>query len=128
MTQVNIYAMDAIVNELANGKTISEALKRVYSKRNVNILYNSQWLNVEIQDLNMSNRATNAILRNRLRTLNEVVECNEEKPIKSLRGCGKDVCTELFETILNYCWNCMNEKEREAFLIDTVERNHIFLK
>ena len=74
MTQVNIYAMDAIVNELANGKTISEALKRVYSKRNVNILYNSQWLNVEIQDLNMSNRATNAILRNRLRTLNEVVE------------------------------------------------------
>lgn len=128
MTQVNINAMDAIVNELANGKTFSEALKAVYNKRNVQIPYKDEWLEVEIQELNMSNRATNTILRNRIRTLSDLVKRNETNPIKSLRGCGKDICTEVFETILNYCWNCMDEKEKVEFLMDTVERNDIFLK
>ena len=120
MTQAHINTMDTIVTELANGKTISEALKTVYGKRTVQLSFVDTLFEVDIQKLGMSNRATNALLRNHIRTINDVINSNKVKPIKDWRGCGKDVCTEVFETILNYYWEHITTEQQVDFLINTV--------
>ena len=123
MTQKNIDRMDAIVNELAAGKTIADALKIVYSKRNVVIPYNEELLSVGIEKLGMTTRTTNALRRNKMHTLLDVVNYCSKQKITTAKTFGNNLGIELFETVLNYLWDNMSSDERAAFLIDAVERN-----
>ena len=128
MKQVNIYAMDAIVNELANGKTISDALKAVFDKRTVQICYNDADFNIPVAALGMSRRTTNSLMRNGIHTIADLANYSMNDGIQNIRGCGKDSITEIMETILNYVWDHMTEKEKVKFLIDTVNLNEYHLK
>ena len=128
MTQRNIDIMDIIVSKMTEGDTLSKALQRVYNKRNVAIPYDTADFDVEILSLNMSNRTTNALMRAKLVTLGDVIRfCGMEK-ITTIRNFGHSAGIELFETILNYCWDKMNQDEKTVFLIDTVERNTCHIK
>ena len=123
MTQRNIDVMDIIVNKMAEGDTLSKALKRVYNKRNVAIPYNEEIYGVAITALPMSNRTVNTVMRGKLKTIGEVIEFCKHHKITDITNLGKNSGIELFETILDYCWDCLSQKERISFLIDTVERN-----
>lgn len=123
MTQRNIEIMDIIVNKMAEGETLSKALKMVYSKRNVYIPYNEGDLDVSLMDLGMTSRATNPLLRAKLRTMSDVVEFCKENKITDIVNLGRISGIEVFETILDYCWDNMSENEKVSFLIDIVERN-----
>lgn len=123
MTQRNIDVMDIIVSKMAEGAKLSKALNLVYKKRKVVIPYNEEHLNESVMNLGMSGRATNALLRTKLRTVGDVVEfCNNQK-ITNITNLGHNSGIEVFESILDYCWEHMSQKERVSFLIDTVERN-----
>lgn len=127
MTQRNIDVMDIIVDKMANGAKLSEALKSVYSKRNVCIPYDEADFDVSVLDLGLSKRAANALMRTKLKTLNEVIEfCNEQK-ITEILNLGKTSGVEIFEAILDYRWVHMSKDERVDFLIDVVERNQDYL-
>lgn len=128
MTTTNVNAMRTIINELEAGKTISDALKVVYTKRNVCIPYVDEVFNVDVRELGMSGRATNTLLRNHITTINEAIKINETTPIKGMRGIAAGLCTEFFETILNYSFDCMSADAKALFLIDVVERNRIYLR
>lgn len=123
MTQKNIDVMDVIVSKMAEGASFSKALKLVYNKRNVCIPYNEGHFDVSLMELGMTSRATNALLRARLRTLGDVIEFCKGQRITEITNLGRSSGIEVFETILDYCWERMTEKEKELFLIDTVERN-----
>lgn len=130
MTQTNINTMDLIVSKMAHGKTLSEAMHEVYTKRKVRIPYHEEWLNCEIKSLNMSMRTTSALLRNKMQTINDVVNytndvVNETKKrsITTLQTFGRVSAIELFSAILDYCWKQMSHNEKVEFLIDIVERN-----
>jgi DNA-directed RNA polymerase alpha subunit len=128
MNQRNIDTMNAIVTKMADGKSLSQALKHVYSKRNVVIPYDEELFNVSLKDLGMTTRTVNALMRGKLRTINDAVEFCTRGSILNLNTCGKMSATELFETILDYCWEHMSEQERINFLIDTVERNEAYIR
>lgn len=123
MTQRNIDVMDIIVDKLANGHKLSSTLKFVYDKRHVCIPYDEAYSDVQIIDLNMSMRTTNALLRGGLKTIGDVVEFCKNKKITSILNLGKTSGIEVFETILDYCWENMTREDKEWFLIDVVERN-----
>lgn len=128
MTQNNIHTMEIIVDKLAHGKTFSQALKTVYSTRYVVIPYDENINDVKVVDCKMSPRVINTLMRNRLKTIGDVIEfCNDDNVMK-IRGMGRQGSIELFETILDWCWNHMGKKEKENFLIDTVERNTFNIK
>lgn len=128
MTQRNIDVMDIIVSKMAEGATIADALKSVYHRRSVCIPCNESDFNISIMDLNLSNRTTNALLRGKINTLSEAINfCNGNK-ITDIATLGRLSGIELFETILNYCWNRMNDNEKIYFLIDTVKRNESYIK
>ena len=123
MTQRNIEIMNIIVDKMVRGKTLSEALKDVYTKRSVSIPYDDDMLTVSVRNLHMSSRTTNALMRSHLVTLGEVVNlCNQQK-ITDVKAMGVSGGTELFESILNYLWGEMTEDEQLNFLIDIVAKN-----
>lgn len=128
MTQRNVDAMDIIVNKMANGAKLSNALKCVYSTRNVCIPYKEEYRDVLLIDFGLSNRSANALLRARMRKLGDVIDFCSTNKITSITGVGRDSGTEIFETILDYCWDKMDGDERESFLIDTVERNSSYIR
>ena len=123
MTQRNIEIMDAIVDKMVDGEKLSQALKSVYVKRHVYIPYNEEIFTVSLMELKMSCRATNALLRAGLRTLGDVIDfCNKQK-ITKISMMGNNSGVEVFETILDYCWEHMDTLQRAKFLMDTVEKN-----
>ena len=123
MTQKNIDTMDLIVSKMAHGKTLSRALHEVYTKRNVVIPYREKWMECELTSLKMTLRTTQALLRNKMKTIGDIVNYTNEYKITSLKTFGKVSAIELFESILDYCWRHMTQNEKDKFLIDTVQRN-----
>jgi D-arabinose 1-dehydrogenase-like Zn-dependent alcohol dehydrogenase len=123
MTERNDHIMDIIVSSMVEGKTLSEALKQVYVKRKVRIPYDEKNEDVPITSLKMSNRTTNALMRNNVRTMQEVIKFCKNHKITELKAFGVGSGIEVFETILDYYWDHMDNDKRTVFLIDTVERN-----
>lgn len=122
MTQRNIEIMNTIVNELAT-KPFSKALKTVYTKRTVMIPFKENDLNIPIEELKLQARTMNALKRTHLNTISEVIQYGNEHGFKNIRNFGLSCGIELFEAILNWCWEHMNMDQQTQFLIDTVERN-----
>lgn len=128
MTQRNINAMDIIVTKMAEGTSLSKALEAVYTRRAVRIPYNEKCCEELILEFGLSRRSTNALMRAKMRTIGDVVKfCNENK-ITDIAGLGTGSGIEIFESILDYCWDSMSNNERTYFLIDTVERNEDYIR
>jgi hypothetical protein len=123
MTQKNIDIMDMIVDRIAEGKKLSDALKTVYTKRTVEIPNFSKMMNKDVRELKMSMRTTNAFMRSKLTTIGKIAEFCKTNKITEAKAVGASSGVELLETILDWCWDHMDMKEKTAFLIDTVERN-----
>ena len=123
MTQKNIDVMDIIVSKMVEGDTLSKALSRVYTKRNVAIPYRTENLDVSVMDIGLSSRAVRALVRTKLMTLNDVVEFCQTQKLTNITNMGVSTAIEVFECILDYCWKHMSHDDRVSFLIDTVERN-----
>ncbi len=128
MTQKNIDMMDMIVSLLAKHKKISKALRYVYEKRHIILPYNKKWCQINVVDLGMSNRTTNALMRAHLTTMQDVIDYCQESALKDIKTFGQSAGVELLETILDVCWDNMTEQQRVDFLIDTVERNQYNLR
>ena len=128
MTQKNINMMDKVVDELSNGKTISQALKTVYNKRSVAIPFTSIETNVPIDVLHLKSRTFNSLMRAHLKTVDSVIEFVSKHGTSKIQNLGRSSGIELFEAILNYCWDHLNEERKVDFLIDTVERNQYFIR
>lgn len=128
MTQREIDTMDVIVNKMSEGAKLSQALKEVYTQRHVLVPYDPDNFNISLMDLKMSRRSTNALLRAGLRTLGDVVNYCSKRKITDIANLGQNSGVEIFEVILDYCWQHMSATERKDFLIDTVERNSIYAR
>ena len=123
MTQRNIDVMDIIVSKMAEGKTLSRALKTVYTKRNVAIPYCEEAFDVPLTTFNLSLRSRNTIARTGFSTVNDVIRFKQYDDFKNMRGFVRSAYVELLEKILDYSWDNMSQKARTDFLIDIVERN-----
>ena len=123
MTQKNIEIMDKIVDEMAQGRSLSRALRKVYVKRNVAIPFCDEMFNINISSLNVPTRGYNALMRKHLTTVNDVIEYGQKYPLADIQQFGKASGVRLFEEILDYAWSKMSQDERVEFLIDVVERN-----
>ena len=128
MTQRNIEIMDIIVDKMVAGKTLSDALKDVYKKRNVVIPFEDDNLNINVDKLGMSKRTVYALMRGKMFTLADVVKYCEKQKITTVNLLGATAGIETFETMLNYLWNKMDNQRKTEFLIDIVERNEMNLR
>lgn len=123
MTQKNIDIMAIIVDRLAEGKKLSEAMKIVYAKRSVQIPHFDRMMDKDVRELKMSMRTTNALLHSGLGTIGKVADFCHTKKITDAKGVGPSMGMELMESVLDWCWSHMTLNEQKDFLMDTVERN-----
>ena len=123
MTDKNIHVMDLIIKNMARGDKLSQAMKKVYTKRNVAIPYKPELMSVQIKDMKMSLRTTRGLIKAGKHTIDDVVNSNRTENIMKIAGIGKASYVEFMTSVLDYSWEHMGAKERERFLIDTVERN-----
>ena len=123
MLQEKIDVMNIIVEEMVNGKKLSEALKEVYKKRNVVIPYTEEMFDVLLIKLNITTMAKNALLKMKFQTINDVIKYAEENSIVKIPNLGKSAVMKLFEEILDIAWRKMDNSQRVAFLMDIVDRN-----
>lgn len=128
MEQKNVAIMGTIVDKLAEGKTLSEAMKEVYTKRTVAIPYSEGWLDCSVLDLGLSMRTAGALMRHRVRTIRDVVNYTKKRKITNIQSLGVVSGIELFEKILDYCWGQMTAEEQVSFLVDTVNNNSEYIK
>lgn len=123
MTQKNIDTMSTIVDYLAEGKKISQALNYVYIKRSVVIPFHEEHMQEPLQVLNMTSRTTNALMRAGARTISDTVRLSTQKSLDRVRNFGRVCGIEMFEALLDYCWDRMDNEQRAEFLVDVVQRN-----
>lgn len=123
MTDRNIEIMDRIVEEMAAGVKLSKALELVYTKRNVAIPYCEGMFDTPVLSSGLPQRITNALMRARLKSIDEVVKFAEKHRLTEVQNFGKSSCMELMEYMLDAAWEKMDKDERVVFLIDIVERN-----
>ena len=123
MTQTNINTMDLIIDKMAEFKSLSRALRHVYKKRSVAIPFNDKTFDIEVLKLDVHSRASNALVRSGLKTLNDVIEYAEDNNLGKVKNLGRVSAIEVMETMLDIAWSKLNEDEQVAFLIDVVKRN-----
>jgi DNA-directed RNA polymerase alpha subunit len=123
MTQKNIDTMSTIVDYLAEGKKISHALNYVYTKRNVLVPFNEDDMDAPLQALSLTKRTQNALMRAGARTISDTIRLSTSTDFVRIRNFGRVCGIELFESLLDYCWDHMSDENRTLFLIDAVNRN-----
>lgn len=128
MTTRNIEIMDKIVDMVAAGDKISKALEKVYTKRNVIFFCNEKYLSDPISELHLSPRAYNSLMRGRLRTINDTIDCFVNKRSDTIKGFGYLLGVETFEALLDFCWDHMDDDGKIKFLIDAVQRNEEWIR
>lgn len=124
MTQKNIDIMNLIIKTLEEGKTIAQTIRLIFKNPSVAIPFSNNMLDTSVTELEISVRTHNALLRNHIYTISDVIEFNKRNGITKAKGLGKGSAIDLFESILNWCWMQMTNDERMNFLIDTIERNN----
>ena len=128
MTQQHIDTMDIIVDLVASGKKISQALGEVYKKRCIVLPFMEDIMDDPIENLRMSQRTYNALMRAKLRSIGAVVSYSDGGDFSRIRNFGQLSGIELFESLLNYCWARMDNDQRTNFLLDAVVRNEEHLR
>jgi hypothetical protein len=123
MLQEKINVMDIIVEEMVNGKKLSEALKEIYKKRNVVIPYTEEMFDILVVKFNISTISKNALLRMKLKTINDVIAYASENSLIRIPSLGQTSAIKLLEEILDVAWSKMDNGQRVEFLMDIVDRN-----
>ena len=124
MTQKNIDIMNLIIKTLEEGKTIAQTIRLILKNPSVAIPFSNNMLDTSVTELKISVRTHNALLRNHIYTISDIIEFNKRNGITKAKGLGKGSAIDLFESILNWCSTQMTNDEQINFLIDTIERNN----
>ena len=108
---------------MAQGKTISQALKEVYQTRHVFIPFNEKDMELPIKALNFNARSINCFEKIGLKTVLDVINYFNKYEWNSIDRFGRGSATDVFEKILDYAWTKLNTKEQAEFLIKVDEDN-----
>ena len=89
MTQQNIETMNIIIDLVAGGKKISRALGDVYEKRCIMLPFMDSILDDPIENMKMSQRTTNALMRAKLRSIGDVISYSDGGDFARIRNFGR---------------------------------------
>ena len=116
-------SLNTMCNLITNGTPISEAMKQVYKTRKVTIPFEDGVFDVPVPSLKLSNRSTNALMRNGLKTLEAAIHCLDKNTWSSIKGLGKESAMEVFDKIIDVAWDNMDLDERTELLVQIDARN-----
>lgn len=115
--------IDQVIEMLRNGTKISRAIKEVYGNCKLYIPFNDKDFDIPIEELELSTRSNNALMRCRFKTLNDVIQYIDENGWNKIKNFGRTSAAEVFGRIIDVAWDGMNTTQKAEFLISIDEEN-----
>ena len=118
---------EEIAIELYNSAKENGFLDTIYEvigqKVRVSVAFTKKACDTNIDDIEFSVRATNALKRAGYFTIGDVVEALSNETLIHIRNLGKKTFNEIQTKILVFGYDRLSEKEMQRFFVDLVERN-----
>jgi DNA-directed RNA polymerase alpha subunit len=118
---------EEIAIELYNSAKENGFLDTIYEvigqKVRVSVAFTKKACDTNIDDIEFSVRATNALKRAGYFTIGDVVEALSNETLIHIRNLGKKTFNEIQTKILVFGYERLTEKEKQRFFVDLVERN-----
>ena len=118
---------EEIALELYNSAKENGFLDTIYEvigqKVRVSVAFTKKACAPNIDDIEFSVRATNALKRAGYFTIGDVVEALSNETLIHIRNLGKKTFNEIQTKILVFGYERLTEKEKQRFFVDLVERN-----
>ena len=118
---------EEIALELYNSAKENGFLDTIYEvigqKVRVSVAFTKKACDTNIDDIEFSVRATNALKRAGYFTIGDVVEALSNETLIHIRNHGKKTFNEIQTKILVFGYERLTEKEKQRFFVDLVERN-----
>jgi DNA-directed RNA polymerase alpha subunit len=118
---------EEIAIELYNSAKENGFLDTIYEvigqKVRVSVAFTKKACDTNIDDIEFSVRATNALKRAGYFTIGDVVEALSNETLIHIRNLGKKTFNEIQTKILVFGYERLSEKEKQRFFVDLVERN-----
>ena len=118
---------EEIAIELYNSAKENGFLDTIYEvigqKVRVSVAFTKKACDTNIDDIEFSVRATNALKRAGYFTIGDVVEALSNETLIHIRNLGKKTFNEIQTKILVFGYERLTEKEKQRFFVALVERN-----
>ncbi len=92
-------------------------------KVSVSIAFTKKACQTNIDDIEFSVRANNALKRAGYFVIEDVVDALANETLMHIRNLGKKTFNEIQTKILVFGYERLNEREKQQFFVDLVERN-----
>ena len=117
----------AVANELYESAKVNglvDTLHTVFGNNiKTSIAFSQSACDTNIDSLEFSVRASNALKRSGLMTVRDVIEAISDEKLLHIRNLGRKSYNEIKTRILKYGYDQLTEKEKIAFFLDLIERN-----
>ena len=118
---------EEIAIELYNSAKENGLVETIYAvfgmKVNVGIAFTKKACETNIDDIEFSVRANNALKRAGYFIIEDIVDALSNETLMHIRNLGKKTFNEIQTKILVFGYDRLSEKEKIQFFVDLVERN-----
>lgn len=118
---------DEIVIELyksANENGLIPTLYGAFGKSvKVSVPFSKKACDTEVDNIEFSVRAMNALKRAGLFTIGDIIDCITREELSRIRNLGKKTANEIQTRILSYGYERLTENEKKRFFYEVVNNN-----
>lgn len=118
---------DEVVIELyksANENGLIPTLYGAFGKSvKVSVPFSKKACDTEVDNIEFSVRAMNALKRAGLFTIGDIIDCITREELSRIRNLGKKTVNEIQTRILSYGYERLTENEKKRFFYEVVDNN-----
>ena len=118
---------DEVVIELyksANENGLIPTLYGTFGKSvKVSVPFSKKACDTEVDNIEFSVRAMNALKRAGLFTIGDIIDCITREELSRIRNLGKKTVNEIQTRILSYGYERLTENEKKRFFSEVVDNN-----
>ena len=118
---------DEVVIELyksANENGLIPTLYGTFGKSvKVSVPFSKKACDTEVDNIEFSVRAMNALKRAGLFTIGDIIDCITREELSRIRNLGKKTVNEIQTRILSYGYERLTENEKKRFFYEVVDNN-----
>ena len=109
--------IDKVMELMANGKSIYEALAEMYENCKVKIPVSEKCLSIPVYKMKFNNRALHCFEKLQLETYEQVIDYLDNHHWDTIDNFGEGTAKATFERLLDVAWEHLKTAERAEFLL-----------
>ncbi len=119
----NTEIIDDLIRSANENGLISTLYEAFGKSVNVSVPLSKKACDTEIDNIDFSVRAMNALKRAGLFTVGDIIDCISREELSRIRNLGKKTVNEIQTRILSYGYERLTENEKKRFFYEVVDNN-----